>query len=206
METAEKVYKPKNKGTKVLFNNPVVEKLTRTHIAVPISIFVVFAIALLYVGFTRTVIHPLVIIGIFVAGFLIFTLIEYIVHRYLFHMGTESEVKVKIQYAVHGIHHEYPKDKDRLAMPPLLSSILAAVFFFSFRAMMGDYVFAFLPGFVLGYASYLFVHYIVHAYQPPKNFFKILWINHGIHHYKDHDVAFGVSSPLWDVVFRTLPK
>ena len=71
---------------------------------------------------------------------------------------------------------------------------------------MGDFVFAFLPGFLVGYASYLFVHYIVHAYAPPKNFFKALWVNHSIHHYKDNTVVFGVSSPLWDYVFRTMPK
>ena len=206
METIEKVVRPKNKGTKVLFTNPVVEKLSRTHIAVPISMFVVFSTVLLYIAFTDTNIHPLNVIGIFIFGFLLFTLIEYFVHRYLFHMGTDTKVKEKMQYAFHGVHHEYPKDKDRLAMPPLVSAILATVFFYSFRAMMGEYVFAFLPGFVLGYSSYLFVHYAVHAFQPPKNFLKILWVNHGIHHYKDHERGVGVSSPLWDLIFGTLPK
>jgi sterol desaturase/sphingolipid hydroxylase (fatty acid hydroxylase superfamily) len=206
METIEKVVRPKNKGTKVLFTNPVIEKLSRTHIAIPISMFVVFSTVLLYIAFTDTAIHPLNVIGVFIVGFLLFTLIEYFVHRYVFHMETNTKTKEKMQYAFHGVHHEYPKDKDRLAMPPLVSAILAAVFFYSFRAMMGEYVFAFLPGFVLGYASYLFVHYAVHAFQPPKNFLKILWVNHGIHHYKDHDRAFGVSSPLWDFIFGTLPK
>jgi len=206
METLEKVIRPKNKGTKVLFTNPVVEKLTRTHIAVPITMFVLFSGTLLFIAFAQTEIAPLIIIGVFIIGFLLFTLIEYFVHRYVFHMHTDTRAKEKIQYAFHGVHHEYPKDKERLAMPPIASAILATVFYFSFRAMMGDFVYAFLPGFVLGYTSYLFVHYAVHAYQPPKNFLKILWVNHGIHHYKDHDRAFGVSSPLWDFIFRTLPK
>ena len=26
------------------------------------------------------------------------------------------------------------------------------------------------------------------------------------HHFQDHHYGFGVSSPLWDVVFRTLPR
>ena len=206
METIEKVIRPKNKGTKVLFKNPVVEKLSRSNIAVPISIFALFSAALLYFAFTQTSIRALNIVGIFIIGFLLFTLIEYFIHRYVFHMATDTKSKEKIQYAFHGIHHEYPKDKDRLAMPPLLSATIAAVLFFTFRALMGEYVFAFLPGFVLGYAAYLFVHYAVHAYQPPKNFLKVLWINHGIHHYKDHERAFGVSSPLWDFIFGTLPK
>jgi sterol desaturase/sphingolipid hydroxylase (fatty acid hydroxylase superfamily) len=69
---------------------------------------------------------------------------------------------------------------------------------------MGDYAFAFLPGFLVGYASYLAVHYMVHAYQPPRNFMKMLWVNHGIHHYKDGEIIFGVSSPLWDYIFGTM--
>ena len=69
---------------------------------------------------------------------------------------------------------------------------------------MYDFVFAFLPGFIVGYASYLSVHYMVHAYPPPKNFFKALWVNHGVHHYKDGEVVFGVSSPLWDYIYGTM--
>lgn len=71
---------------------------------------------------------------------------------------------------------------------------------------MGELSWYFLPGFLVGYASYLGVHYIVHAFQPPKNFLKVLWVNHAIHHYKDPDVAFGVSTPIWDYVFGTAPK
>ena len=52
---------------------------------------------------------------------------------------------------------------------------------------------------------YLAIHYIVHAYQPPKNVLKALWINHGIHHYKDDEHAYGVSSPLWDILLGTMP-
>ncbi len=91
--------------------------------------------------------------------FLVFTLVEYLIHRYVFHMDTNTKTKVKIQYTFHGIHHDYPKDKERLAMPPLVSLTISTVLFLIFRLLMGNYVFAFLPGFVMGYASYLFVHY-----------------------------------------------
>ncbi len=59
-------------------------------------------------------------------------------------------------------------------------------------------------GFLVGYASHLAVHYLVHAYPPPKNFFKALWVNHSVHHYKDGEVVFGVSSPLWDYIYGTM--
>lgn len=197
---------PKNKGTQVLFQNPILERLSRTHIAVPISIFVVYSAVLLYLAFITIQLTWWVTISLFVAGFLLFTLIEYLVHRYVFHMEPTTELKKNMQYKMHGVHHEFPKDKDRLAMPPVLSITLATILLFGFRLIIGDFTFGFLPGVLIGYASYLFVHYIVHAYRPPKNAFKILWVHHGIHHYKEPDRAFGVSSPLWDVIFRTMPR
>ena len=124
-------------------------------------------------------------------------------HRYVFHMATFNQTREKIQYVMHGVHHEFPKDKSRLAMPPLLSITLASVLLLIFRVILGDFVFAFLPGVLVGYSYYLSIHYMVHVFQPPKNIFKKLWINHSIHHYKNGEVVFGVSSPLWDYVYGT---
>lgn len=197
--------KPKNSGTKQLFDNPILERLSRTHISIPISIFVVISTVLLFYAFKYTTLPGYLIPLLFLSGFLFFTLIEYLVHRFVFHMEPTSNFKKKIQYNMHGVHHEFPKDKDRLAMPPLLSITLAVIFFVIFYSLMNTKVFGFLPGLLTGYASYLFVHYIVHAYAPPKNFFKELWVNHAIHHYKDNSTVFGVSSPLWDYIFGTMP-
>jgi sterol desaturase/sphingolipid hydroxylase (fatty acid hydroxylase superfamily) len=194
-----------NKGTKVLFKNPIIERLTRTHVLVPISILSLYGIMILYYGAIHSPLGGMYLTAAFITGLLTFSLVEYLVHRYVFHMETDTKAKEKIQYAFHGVHHEFPRDKDRLAMPPLVSFALATILLFVFRLIMGDYVFGFLPGFLFGYSLYLGVHFLVHAYQPPNNIFKILWINHGIHHYKDHERAFGVSSPLWDYIFNTLP-
>lgn len=196
--------KPRNRGTRRLFDNPILERLSRTHISVPLIIFGVYSTALLYWSVTHTTLSVWATIGLFLAGTLAFTWIEYMVHRYLFHMPTYTQAREKLQYTLHGVHHEFPKDKDRLAMPPLLSITLATVLLLLFRVVMGDLVFAFLPGFLVGYALYLAIHYMVHAFPPPKNFLKALWVNHGIHHYKDGDVIFGVSSPLWDYIYGTM--
>ena len=189
-----------------IFKNPFLEKLTRTHIAVPIVILNLAAAIVIYWGIANVGLGVLNIILLFIAGFLTFTLVEYLIHKYLFHMLPDTKLKAEIQYKVHGVHHDYPKEKDRLAMPPPLSIVLSVIFFLFFKLIMGDYAFGFMPGFLFGYTTYLFVHYIVHAWQPPNNIFKELWVHHGIHHYKDHDRAYGVSSPLWDFIFGTLPK
>jgi sterol desaturase/sphingolipid hydroxylase (fatty acid hydroxylase superfamily) len=195
---------PKNKGTKQLFNNPILEKLSRTHIAVPLVIFSSYAAGLLYWSITHTSLSPAFTAVMFLTGFVSFTLVEYLVHRYVFHMGTYTELREKFQYTVHGVHHEFPKDKERLAMPPLLSVTISTLLLLVFRLVLGDLTFSFLPGFLVGYAFYLSIHYMVHVYQPPKNFLKVLWVNHAVHHYKHGEYVFGVSSPFWDYLFGTM--
>lgn len=197
---------PHAKGTKALFENPVLERLTRTHISIPLILFGSMSLGLLIYGFDHGHLNALNAPLLFLAGLLVFTLIEYIMHRFVFHLNPRTPKQEKFAYTVHGVHHDFPKDKDRLAMPPPLSILLSAIFFGIYWLIMGKLVFGFLPGFLMGYAAYLWVHYMVHAFKPPKNFFKVLWVHHGIHHYKDQDNAFGVSSPLWDVVFGTMPK
>ncbi|MDW7691290.1 sterol desaturase family protein [Flammeovirgaceae bacterium SG7u.111] len=198
--------KPKNTGKKQLFKNPVLESLTRTHISVPLIIFYSAAAVALGYGLVEGLVTPLLAVIIFIIGFVLFTLVEYCIHRFIFHMEPDNKVKSSIQYNFHGVHHEYPKDKARLAMPPVISVVLATLLFFAFKLTLGNYVFAFYPGFLSGYATYLCFHYIVHAFRPPKNFLKVLWIHHGIHHYKESDRAYGVTSPMWDFLFRTMPR
>lgn len=204
MKTMIDEVKPQNKGTKQLFENPILEKLSRTHISIPLIIFFSYSGGLLYWNVKNTSLSPLTSIILFLAGFIAFTWVEYNIHRYVFHMKVYTEVRKKLQYTIHGVHHEFPKDKDRLAMPPLLSITIATILLLLFKVAMGDFVFAFLPGFLVGYAYYLSVHYMVHAYPPPKNFLKALWVNHSVHHYKDGEVVFGVSSPLWDYIYGTM--
>lgn len=198
--------KPSNATAGKMFENPVLDKLTTSHASIPISMLVLFGIGFLYWGTRVTSLNAIEYVSIVIVGMLSWSLFEYLMHRYLYHMVPSNKIKGYIQYNMHGVHHEYPKDKGRLAMPPLIIIVIAFMFLYVFKLFMGDFTYAFTPGFLFGYASYLCVHYIVHAFQPPQNAFRVLWINHSIHHYKDPDVAFGVSSPLWDHVFRTLPK
>lgn len=198
--------RPDNTGSAHMFQNPILERLSRTHISVPIVLFFLVSLVCFYFAITNTNISTGVGILVVLAGIFVFTFVEYMMHKHFFHMEPDTPIKDKLQYSVHGVHHDYPRDKDRLAMPPFVSAAYVLVFYAVFTLIMGDYALFFLPGFLIGYSSYLGVHYIVHAYQPPKNFFKVLWVNHAVHHYKDPDVAFGVSSPLWDYILGTMPK
>jgi sterol desaturase/sphingolipid hydroxylase (fatty acid hydroxylase superfamily) len=202
MET--KKIRPKNSGTTRLFKNPILEALSRTHIAIPVSMFFISGGVLGWYAFSHTDMSNWAIGLLFAVGLVAFTFVEYWVHRSVYHMEPTTERKAKFQYTMHGVHHEYPKDKTRLALPPLLAGLVAAALFGIFFVLMGEAAYAFFPGFIWGYAGYLIVHYCVHAYPPPKNFMKHLWINHSVHHYKEGEGVYGVSSPLWDYVFGTM--
>jgi sterol desaturase/sphingolipid hydroxylase (fatty acid hydroxylase superfamily) len=203
MKTAPK--KPKHKGSATLMKSPHLEKLTRTHIAFPLILFSVISAILIYYGIIEKGFQIPNTILLFAGGFFLFTLVEYLMHRFLFHLPVTSPKREKFVYTIHGVHHDYPKDKSRLAMPPFLSLILAMLFFIIFRSLMGDYSFGFLAGFLMGYTVYLAIHYSIHAFKVPGNFLKTLWHHHSIHHYREPDRAFGVSSPFWDMVFGTMP-
>lgn len=69
---------------------------------------------------------------------------------------------------------------------------------------VSGYVFAFFPGFIFGYLVYGSMHYAIHAWNPPFKWMKPLWRNHHLHHYKNEELGFGVSSTLWDHVFGTM--
>lgn len=190
-----------------LFDNAFLNKLTRTHVAFPVSIFFIYAAGLLYYTISKVHLPVWSVVVLFFAGILLFTLAEYVIHRWIYHPPENaSQGFVDFTYKVHGIHHDYPKDKQRLAMPPWLSVLVATVLLFFFELFLGRYGFSLLAGFLTGYASYLLVHYVVHIYPMPKNIFRALWVNHAIHHYSEDEILFGVSSPLWDYVFGTLPQ
>lgn len=200
-----KDFKIDNKGTGQIFRNRYLENLTRTHFAFPVILYFSLAAFVLLYGILVKDINVFSRIYLFPLGIIFFTLIEYLIHRFIFHFKTETEKERNLQYTIHGVHHEFPKDKDRLVMPPILSIVLAVFFYFLFKITMGDNTYIFYPGVVAGYSIYLLIHFAVHRYRPPNNFFKYLWKHHSLHHYKSTDAYFSVSFPVWDYIFGTIP-
>lgn len=198
-----------NKGQARLFKNQYLEYLTKTHPLVIWGIYVPIIIFLLYFSIYKIAFSELQTAFIFTAGMFLWSLFEYTIHRFVFHFFAESEKAKKIVYIIHGNHHEYPRDKERLFMPPVPSLLLAVTVFSimylgAFLFGISVYVFAFFPGFLFGYLIYGSMHYAIHAWNPPFKWMKALWRNHHLHHYKNVELGFGVSSTLWDHVFGTM--
>jgi sterol desaturase/sphingolipid hydroxylase (fatty acid hydroxylase superfamily) len=193
-----------NKGQAQLFRNSYLEYLTKTHPLVIWGIYLPVLILFPYYAFDTLAFDGLKIFLTFLGGIFFWTLTEYTLHRFLFHHRPETETGKRVNYILHGNHHEYPRDRERLFMPAAPSLILASLFFLFFYFIIGKNAFAFFPGFMLGYLMYGTMHYAIHAWNPPFKWMKGLWKNHHLHHYKHSDKGFGVSSTLWDHVFGTM--
>jgi len=196
---------PKHDGTGTLFNSRWMERFTRTHISVPVTLHLV--IVLLFLIFSLRELPVWSVVLWFLGGWFFWTFAEYWVHRYVYHANTKNVIWLRIQHLGHGVHHQYPKDPTRLAMPPVPALVLLSIFFSLFWLALRQYAFAFFPGFLFGYVLYISLHYAQHRFKPPK-FAPLnrLWKFHALHHYKYPETkAFGVSTLLWDAVFGTLP-
>ncbi len=206
--TGENVPMEKKQGkTGRLFKSGVLEKLTRVHPAIAVTYNLFFILSFLVVNYKMHFVSgALNIIGLFMSGFFLWTLAEYLLHRYFFHMkGTFFKPAKKISYTMHGIHHDYPNDFYRLFMPPVPAGLFITFFFGVFYLILRTSVFVFLPGFMFGYLCYAFTHFRIHSSKAPP-LLKKLWVHHQKHHYQGEEKAYGVSSPFWDIVFRTLPS
>ena len=193
-----------NKGQAQLFRNHYLEMLTKTHPLVIWGMYLPVILYFLYYSGSRLGNPGWKIASFFLAGMVFWSFFEYLMHRYVFHWAAESERARKFVYVMHGNHHHFPRDKERLFMPPVPSIILATALFFLFRLALGNTIFLFFPGFLLGYLLYGTMHFAIHAWNPPFKWMKPLWRNHHLHHYKDDHKGFGVSSTLWDLIFGTM--
>ncbi len=197
--------KIQNKGQARLFKSDYMEMMTKTHPLVIYSIYIPIIIFLLFYGYNYKGLDAGYEFLLFITGAFTWSFFEYIMHRKLFHMIADSPRAQRMIYTMHGVHHEFPRDKERLFMPPVPSIIVASIIFYLTFLAFGNGSFAFFPGFLFGYLMYGSMHFAIHAFAPPR-FLKALWRNHHLHHYKSDNKGFGVSSVLWDIIFRTVPK
>ncbi|MBX3217938.1 MAG: sterol desaturase family protein [Labilithrix sp.] len=190
-----------------MFENDLLEKFSRIHPVTPFVVYVPVIGVMLYRTVMRHVPAPS-IVGLTVGGLVVWTLTEYFLHRYVFHWTKDTPWGRRVHFLLHGVHHEYPNDGDRLVMPLLTSVPLAVIFYSLFYVAFGGMRYAepFFAGFALGYLAYDGTHYAVHHFKQTSRIGKFLRRHHMLHHHADHDGGFGVSSPLWDYVFGTMPQ
>lgn len=204
-----KVTTEHHRGSATIFKNPFLESLTKTSLKQNIIVYGLVILILIYVAVFIQKIPAIHFLAFFGFALLFWTFAEYMLHRYLFHWISENKLVKRFHFVMHGSHHLFPRDEERLLMPPVPGLIMASVLFLGFYlvfSLLGipTYTWAFFPGFFLGYLLYSFLHRATHVSKPPKRF-KYLWRHHSLHHFKYPDKAFGVSNTIWDRVFGTMP-
>ncbi|GAA4912725.1 sterol desaturase family protein [Mucilaginibacter defluvii] len=187
-----------------MFKNDILESLSKVSFYVPIIIFVpVIGVCTYYSLFVDG--QPFLnFAGLFLGGLFVWTFIEYVMHRFVFHFVPKAKWALRLHFIFHGVHHDYPSDAKRLVMPPSASIPLATGFYFLFKFVFPDlYVNGLFSGFILGYLMYDISHYAIHHFNFKGSFWKKIKQHHMLHHYQDPTKGYGVSSPLWDKIFRS---
>ena len=224
---ARKYVSNRNESVRI-YRSDLLERLTYVHPAVPHLLYLP-VIALSLVASWARGLSPLAMVSFVLVGTLLWTLVEYLIHRFAFHVGPAFEQGVhdlvqsvprgeavfprlaswrqRIYFLAHGVHHDYPSDARRLVMPPVVSIPLALAFFALFRLTFGPAVGPSLfAGLVSGYLAYDTIHYLVHNGAARGPMLAYLKKKHFRHHYGDSTRDYGVSSPLWDVVLGTMGR
>ena len=186
-----------------IFENRVVEQLlARAHPITPIIWFGPFIAYGIYSGIARAGFVGAV--GLYALGWFAWTFLEYLLHRFLFHMKADTPEQKFRQFMVHGYHHEFANDKMRLVAPPLMSWPIAIVMGILYHYVFGALMWPVFAGTATGYIAYDWIHYYTHHFRPGNPVGKWLKSYHLQHHFDENHGRgrYGVSSPIWDFVFR----
>jgi dihydroceramide fatty acyl 2-hydroxylase len=185
-----------------MFESRVLDFFSRVHPAVPVFVFVPVVVAMAVWGLAQ--VSLLAMIGLAVAGYAMWTLFEYWLHRLVFHFEPADGVGARLHWIIHGVHHEHPNDPLRLVMPPAVSVPLAAAVFAALYLVCGErYAPGLAVGFYAGYLVYDMLHYYLHHFAPRGRLGRMLRERHMRHHFQDDTRGFGISAPYWDELFGT---
>jgi sterol desaturase/sphingolipid hydroxylase (fatty acid hydroxylase superfamily) len=198
-----KHYVSNSEDSSRMFKSDLIELLSKVHFSVPLIIFVPTISFFLYLGINAQLSVSYFLLY-FLLGFLIWTVTEYVMHRFIFHYEPSSKVGQRLHFIFHGVHHDYPKDRYRLVLPPIVSIPLASMFYFIYRNVIStDGFYPFFAAFLIGYLVYDMLHYAIHHVQFKGKIWNVLKSHHLKHHYVHPEKGYGVSSPLWDKIART---
>lgn len=192
-----------------IFNNKYLELLSKTPWFMIPLVWLPIVCRIIFVEHEKMELSKMILS--FLTGFCLWTIVEYFLHRHLFHMSVAGKnINWKIvHFLLHGIHHKTPFDGLRLVFPPVAGMVFAIILYniivlplvmilgssFNSRVVMS--------GSIVGYVIYDLTHYYLHYGNPSIEYFYHLKRYHYNHHFVHHNIGFGVSSIFWDKIFKT---
>lgn len=164
--------------------------------------FVIYPLLIVYflfVGFSVWSLEALFqSLATLVLAFATWSLAEYLVHRFFLH-------NVPLFEAMHHAHHESPRAL--IGTPTVLSlAAFMGLAYWPVLELSGQQAAsAWMAGLLGGYLTYITAHYAIHhTGSNGYGWAKVLKRHHGLHHYQDGKINFGVTNRLWDRLFGTL--
>ncbi len=188
-----------------IFKNPILESFTHVHPIVPLVLWAPFIGFLIYRSYFELGYSHLQMLLCAVGGLIIWTLTEYLLHRFVFHLRPIGPLTERFVFLFHGLHHDDPNDPTRLVMPPVPAILIMALIWLFFSLFIpAFYMPGFMAFFTVGYLCYDYIHYATHHFKMTGRVGRYLKKFHLQHHFRHEKAKYGVSSPLWDYVFRTV--
>src|SRR6202011_1171332 len=153
-EQAKRFYISNKSESVPMFESRFMEFFTHVHPATPLVLYVPVIVYMLYRALAQEDMSILAILPLFLAGILMWTLLEYIVHRYVFHYEPKTSAGKTLHFIIHGVHHDYPNDASRLVLPPVISLPLAILFYLLFALSFRGFAPPIWAGLASGYVCY----------------------------------------------------
>eukprot|EP00047_Mylnosiga_fluctuans_P004608 m.235523 g.235523 ORF g.235523 m.235523 type:complete len:251 (-) comp12841_c0_seq1:130-882(-) len=215
------VYRPSAQGSYRLFESDLLETFSKTPWFVVPLVWLPFIGLMSYlslhcnensgpisgicahVALGSSHMSPALFAFVFMAGVLGWTLLEFILHRHLFHLILhDTPFWITAHFFLHGQHHKFPRDQYRLVFPPVAASVLAYLIYAAVQLVFPLTIArGVMAGIALGYVSYDLTHYYLHHQKPSLAYLQRLRTSHINHHYRDASKGFGISCKLWDIAF-----
>jgi 4-hydroxysphinganine ceramide fatty acyl 2-hydroxylase len=151
--------------------------------------------------------HTSELVWLLPIGMFVWTLLEYGLHRFIFHIDFkfQNPKTAELVNSSHLNHHAMPRDPDKLLVRPGYGLTVSAILFGLAYLVSGSFfsTSGIMAGIWAGFLYYEAVHYRVHLTAAPSGFIARQRRAHFYHHFTNREKCFGVTSPLWDYVFRT---
>ncbi len=152
--------------------------------------------------------RPAELLRLLLAGLLLWTLIEYCMHRFLFHWIVKNRRLKNLLWYLHIGHHAEPRDPEQILVSPAMSVPISGLLLGSLYLALGSLFGAagVIVGTWIGFLYYESVHYRLHRSAAQGVLLGHQRRRHFYHHFVNGETCFGVTSPLWDFVFGTFAR
>lgn len=138
----------------------------------------------------------------FIAGVVLWTLIEYLLHRFGGHRRTLGRRIMREHLTHHATpDHFAPFARKLVLAVPVLGTIALAGF-----VAMGPSGLAIVLGTTFGWTFYERLHRATHVRGPRNRYGEWARLHHLHHHFRSPKANHGVTTPMWDLVFGTLER